>query len=246
MTLHPDAGRGVVLAAAGAVLILVTRQGTALGALAGFAVALLAACGFGAWALLPLAIFVLGSGLLTRAGRARKESIGAAEPDRGRRGVAHVLAKLSLPALAGLLALLRAVPEGALELVYVASLAGAFADTAATELGPVLRGRAFGLRGGRLVALRHGAPGGMSAGGFLAAAAAACAVAAGAFVFRLLDSLPAAWAAAAAGVLASALESLIAGTVWGTRAGHFGRNVFLSVASAGLALSARVLGWAGS
>ena len=246
MTLHPDAARGALLALAGAALILLTRQGTPAGALAGFAVALLAAAGFGAPALLPLAVFVLGSGLLTRLGRARKERLGAAQADQGRRGFPHVAAKLSLPALAGALAFFRAAPEGALALVYVASLAGAFADTASTELGPVMGGGALGLRGARLKALPHGAPGGMSAGGFLAAAAAASAVAIGASWVRLLDAPPAAWAAAAAGFLASVLESLLAGTAWGTRAGHFGRNVFLSLASAALALSARALGWAGS
>lgn len=243
MTLHPDAGWGALFALLGALLILVTRQGTPLGALAGLAVALLVAGGLGAWALLPLAVFVLGSGLLTRAGRARKEALGAAEADRGRRGVLHVAAKLSLPSLAAALALFRAGPAEALALVYVASLAGAFADTAATELGPLLGGRVLALRGGRMVALPHGAAGGMSGGGLIAGVAASCAVALSASWARVLD----AWGvAAAAGFLASVLESVLAGTPWGERAGHFGRNVILSLASAGLALSARALGWAGS
>src|SRR5882672_7704005 len=191
MTLHHTAPLGALLALGGAILILVTRQGTLSGALAGFAVALLAALGLGAGALLPLAIFVLGSGLLTRVGRARKERLGAAQEDRGRRGVPHVAAKLSLPALAGVLAFVHAAPEKSLAIVYVAALAGAFADTAATEAGPVLGGRVFGLRGGRLAVLAHGAPGGMSAGGFLAAALAAFTVAAGAHAVRLLDAAPA-------------------------------------------------------
>ncbi len=246
MILHPTAATGALLALAGAVLIVLTRQGTAAGALAGFAVALLAALGLGAPALLPLAIFVLGSGILTRLGRDRKERMGAAEADQGRRGVAHVAAKLSLPAVASALALFGAAPGRALALVYVASLAGAFADTAATELGPVMGGAAFGFRGGRITAVLHGTPGGMSIAGFATAAAAACAVAGGAWSVGLLDSTPAACIAAGAGFLASALESLLAGTPWGSRVGHFGRNVFLSLASAGLAVSARALGWSGS
>ena len=246
MTLHPGAVWGALLALAGAALILLTRQGTPAGALAGLVVALFAAAGFGAAALLPLAIFVLGAGLLTRVGRGRKEGLGAAQANRGRRGIPHVAAKLSVPALAGALAFLHAAPGSILALVYVASLAGAFADTAATEAGPLLGGRAFGLRGGGLAALPHGVPGGMSVGGFLAAALAAFAVAAGAHAVRLLDSAPTAWIAAGAGFLASVLESLLAGTAWGTRMGHFGRNVFLSLASAVLALSAQALGWAGS
>jgi uncharacterized membrane protein len=246
VTLHPTAATGALLAVSGTVLILLTRQGTAAGALAGLAVALLAVLGLGAGAFFPLAIFVLGSGMLTRLGRGRKEGMGAAEPDQGRRGAAHVAAKLSLPAATGLLALLGAAPERALALVYAASLAGAFADTAATELGPVIGGPAFGLRGGRITGLPHGTPGGMSVAGFGAAAGAAAAVAGGAWSVRLLDSAPAAGIAAGAGFLASALESLLAGTAWGTRVGHFGRNVFLSVASAGLAVWARALGWSGS
>src|SRR2546426_2410294 len=236
---------GALLALAGAVVIVLTRQGTPAGALAGLIVALLAAAGLGAPSLLPLAIFVLGAGLLTRLGRERKTRLGAAEPDRGRRGTRHVAAKLSLPAFVSALALVRAAPEGALALVDVAALAGAFADTAATELGPLVRGGAFGLRGSRVVTLPHGAPGGMSAGGILASGGPAGAVALGAASVGLLSS-PAAWIAAAAGFVGSLLESLLAGTALGARAGHFGRNVFLSLASAALALSARALGWIGS
>jgi len=246
VTLHPTAGLGALLALAGGVLVLLTRQGTWAGALAGFTVALLAGLGLGAGSFLPLAIFVLGSGLLTRLGRARKERLGAAEGNRGRRGLAHVAAKLSLPALAGALAILDAAPTQALALVYVASLAGAFADTAATELGPVIGGPALALRGGRLVSIPHGTPGGMSLAGFKAAALASLAVALGGLVAGLFGTAGAVWTAALAGFLASALESFLAGTAAGARVGHFGRNVFLSLASAGLALSARACGWTGT
>jgi len=245
VTLHSSALPGALLALAGAILILLTRQGTVTGAIAGFAVALLAALGLGMGSLLPLAIFVLGSGVLTRLGRARKEALGAAEGNLGRRGAAHVAAKLSLPALAGVLALLAAAPLPALALAYVSSLAGAFADTAATELGPLLGGPALALRGGRILSVPHGTPGGMSAAGFAASAIAAIAVAVGGLAAGLLMA-PEAWCAAGAGFLASVLESILAGTSLGVRAGHFGRNVFLSIASAGLALSARAWGWTGS
>ena len=86
----------------------------------------------------------------------------------------------------------------------------------------------------------------MSSGGFFAAAAAAILVAFGAWLAKLLDSPLEAGVAAGAGFLASALESLFAATSWGTRVGHFGRNVALTVASALLALSARALGWVAS
>ena len=246
MTIHPSAAFGALLALAGAVLVLLTRQGSPAGALAGFAVALIASAGLGVGALLPLAIFVLGSGALTRIGRDRKERVGAAQADRGRRGAPHVAAKLSLPALAGVLALFGVAPPGVLALVYVAAIAGAFADTAATELGPVIAGRAVGMRGHRFVPVSHGTSGGISLGGILVAGAASAAVALGAWSVRLLGSAPEACAAAAAGVVASILESLLAGTTWGTRVGHHGRNVFLSFVSACLALSARALGWTGT
>lgn len=246
MTLHHTAPLGALLALGGAILILVTRQGTLSGALAGFAVALLAALGLGAGALLPLAIFVLGSGLLTRIGRARKERLGAAEGNRGRRGPAHVAAKLSLPALAALGAILGLAPVPALALVYVASLAGAFADTAATEIGPLFEGPALKLRGGRLVASPHGTPGAMSLAGLEVAGLASLAVALGALAVGLLGTTVAVSIVTVAGLLACALESLLAGTTLGARAGHFGRNVILSLASALLALSARALGWTGS
>src|SRR5262249_36129223 len=159
-----------------------------------------------------------------------KERIGAAQADRGRRGTAHVLAKLSVPALAGALALLGMASGRTLALVYVASLAGAFADTAATDLGPVLGGPAFGLRRGGPGPPPHGRTGAMSVAGFAASGAAAATVALGAWGTRLLDAAPAAGIAAAAGFLASALESLLAGTALGARAGHYGRNVLLSLA----------------
>jgi len=246
MTLHPTAPLGALLALGGALLILVTRQGTLAGALAGFVVALLAALGLGAAALLPLAIFVLGSGMVTRIGRRKKENLGTAEGNRGRRGPAHVAAKLSLPALASALAILGAAPLSILTLSYVATLAGAFADTAATELGPVIGGPAVAFHGGMLRSMPHGTTGGMSLAGFAASAAAAITVAMGALARGLFASPSAVWVAAAAGFLASVLESLLAGTSLGARIGHFGRNVFLSVASAGLALTARAWGWAGS
>ena len=231
----------MLLALGGAALVLLTRQGTVRAALTGFLVALIAALGFGAGSFLPLALFVLGSGLLTRLGRARKERLGAAEGDRGRRGAAHVAAKLALPALAGALAIVDAAPLDALALLYVASLAGAFADTAATELGPVLGGPAFAVRAGSVAAVPHGTPGGMSAAGFAVSAVAALAVATAALGVRLLG-LSLACSAAAAGFLAATLESLLAGTRLGVRAGHFGRNVFLSLTAGGLALAARALG----
>jgi uncharacterized protein (TIGR00297 family) len=227
-------------------MIWATRQGTATGALAGLLVALLATAGFGVAAIAPLALFVLGSGVLTRVGRAEKERLGAAENNLGRRGVSHVAAKLSLPALAGVLAFVDAAPRPALALVYAAALAGAFADTAATEVGPLARGHVWGVRGLRLVPLPHGAPGGMSGAGLLAAGTSSVLIALCAHFVGLLGGPAGVCVAAGSGFIASALESLLAGTPVGARAGHFGRNLFVSLASGGVALAARALGWTAS
>ena len=242
--LDPSAPWGALLALAGAALVVLTRQGTLTGALVGFLVALIATAGLGAAAFAPLALFVLGSGLLTRIGRRKKERLGAAENDRGRRSVRSVAAKLAIPAVAGALALFGAAPQRTLVLVYVSALAGAFADTAATELGPVLGGRVLGLRRFRVVALTHGAPGGVSGAGLLAGSASALLTAITALGVGLLPAT-AAWMAAGAGFLASVLESVLAGTALGDRVGHFGRNMFVSAASAGLALVASAFGWTG-
>ncbi len=225
---------------------MVTRQGTPAGALTGLLIALAATAGLGAAAFAPLAVFVLGSGVLTRLGRADKERLGAAENNRGQRGASNVIAKLSVPAVAGALAIVHTAPENALTLVYVAALAGAFADTAATELGPLAGGRVLAVRGSRLVTMPHGVPGGMSAVGILAAAGASALIALCALGVGLLGEHGAIWTAAASGLVASVLESLFAGTPAGGRVGHFGRNLFVSLASAGNALLARAAGWSGS
>src|SRR5882762_2448877 len=91
----------LALAAAGAAVVAGTGQGTRTGAVAGFGVAVVSILGLGSGALLPLAIFVLGAGALTRLGRPAKQAAGAAEANRGRRGGWHVAAKLGIPALLG-------------------------------------------------------------------------------------------------------------------------------------------------
>ena len=236
---------GLVLSAAGALLVLATRQGSRAGAAAGFVVAALATTGLGVAAIAPLALFVLGSGALTRAGRAAKERRGLIEADRGRRGPRHVAAKLALPALCGLLGLLRAAPAEWLALAYTAMLCGAFADTAATETGPLGGNTVLAISHGRLERLPHGTPGGVSGLGLAAGAAGAAAVAVTAWLPGLLPSGRGAAAAATAGYGASVVESLLAGTALGARLGHHGRNAALSALSAGGALAARALGWAG-
>lgn len=246
MSLHPTAPWGALLAVTGSVLVLALRQGTAAGAVAGLAVALLATAGLGAGAIAPLAVFVLGAGAMTRIGREQKERMGVAERDQGRRGAPHVAAKLALPALAGVGALLSVAPTALLSLVYAGALAGAFADTAATELGPLVRGRVVGVRRLRLRALEHGTPGGMSVTGLLAAAIAATFLAWSARATGILASGAAVWVVAGSGFFATVLESVVTGSAVGLRIGHHGRNVLVSIASAAGALLAQRLGWTGA
>ena len=232
----------LVLAAAGAVLVALTGQGTWTGALSGLGVAVVSIIGLGPGALLPLAIFVLGGGALTRMGRSRKQAAGAAEPNEGRRGGRHVAAKLGIPALLGIAGIF--VGKGpALSLAYAAALAGALADTSGTEVGPLGGGSTVGLSGGRLQRLPHGTPGGMSAAGLFAAAAGATAVALGSSASGLITGPGAAGVVAGAGFGASFLESLVAATPMGRSLGHFGRNALLSAVASAIGFWAGVARW---
>ena len=233
---------GLGLSAAGALVVWATGQGTPRGAVAGFLVSALVVTGLGVGAFAPLAVFVLGAGALTRLGRSRKEHRGLEEPNRGRRSVAHVGAKLALPALCGALGLAGVGPRDAVSLVFVAAVCGAFADTAGTEVGPLGGGNVLVLENWRPAARPHGAPGGVSAAGLIASGLAAAAVAAAAWAAGVLPSGRAA-AAAAAGLAGSLAESVLARTTLGERAGHHGRNGAVSVVSAAGALLARALGW---
>lgn len=231
---------GLVFAAAGAALVLATRQGTPGAAALGFAVSLALVLGFGPEVMAPVALFVLGSGVLTRAGRARKERLRAAEKDRGRRGAAHVAAKLGIPALLGAAAAAMPALASWLGGGAAASLAAAFADTAATEIGPLVAGPVFRVGGGRVARAAHGAPGGVSAAGLAGGALAALALAGLARATGLGPAEGAPWAAAGAGFGASLVESAVAGTGMGRRLGPIGRNLFLSAlaAAAGVGLAA--------
>jgi uncharacterized protein (TIGR00297 family) len=235
MTLEPKL-TALALALGGAAVVALTGQGTPWGALAGLAVATLAILGLGPGALLPLAIFVLGSGALTRIGRARKAALGAAEGNQGRRGVGNVAANLGLPALVGAFGMVR--PDAyPLTLAYAASLAAAMADTAATEVGPLAGGPVVRFRGFRLERAEHGSVGGMSLAGVAAAACGASLIGWSAAATGLLPRGAEAGVAAASGFAAALVESLVSQTRFGVRLGHHGRNALVSIGAAGLAVA---------
>jgi uncharacterized protein (TIGR00297 family) len=202
-----------------------------------------ASIGFGAPALAPLAVFVLGGGALTRVGREIKEAAGAAEPHEGRRGVGNVAAKLGLPAILGLAAAAVHAGGGAggaadsarLAVAYSAGLAAAFADTAATELGPLAGGAAHRIGATGLRRVPHGSPGAVSAAGLAASFGAAAVIGVVSILVGLTTPRGGA-IAAACGVLAALAESIAASTGWGQRLGHHGRNAALSMTSVAISI----------
>lgn len=229
---------GLGLAALGAVTVVLLGQGTRGAALAGLLVAAAMVAGFGPGVVAPLALFVLGAGGLTRLGRATKEARGAAEGNRGRRGIANVLAKLGIPAALGLVAAASGESRLWCDLAAAGALAGAFADTAATEVGPLVPGPVVRWNGGRVSRAVHGTLGGVSLGGLLAGAGAAALAGITAWRFGVVQTGAAAGATAAAGFVACVIESVVGGSRVGIRLGHFGRNVLVSALSAGLAVAA--------
>ena len=225
---------GIALAAAGSVVVLATGQGTLASALVGFVAAALLVLGFGVPVMAPLSTFVLGAGILTRIGRTLKERSHAAEANRGRRSASQVLAKLAVPALLGGAAAFWRESEAWLAVVTTACLASVFADTAATEIGPLGRGPVVRWSGFRLVRTSHGSVGGMSLAGIAGGAVAAATLALLAHVVGLVQDPAKAAVAASAGFMATGIESAVAATPVGYRLGHGGGNVLVSIVSAAI------------
>ncbi len=227
----------LALAACGAAVVALTKQGTVAATAAGMVVAVASIVGLGPAALAPLAFFVLGGGMLTKLGGVRKRAMAAAEPNEGKRGARHVAAKLAIPAFVAVVAGLTGLTRE-LSVAFTAALAGALADTAGTEVGPLGKGAAYGLRGGRLVRQPHGFAGAISVAGLAATAVGGVAVAAVAIASGLIQGIGMAALAAASGFGAALFESFIAGSTLGRALGHFGRNVFVSAVATAFGLAA--------
>ena len=127
---------------AGVVLSIVGRKLTIpaalLGGLSGFLV--YTGGGYTGLALLVL-FFVLGSGA-TGIGLKKKEQLGLAEADKGRRSAGQVVANGGVAAILGGLAWYYPEHAPILQLMMAGSLASATADTLSSELGTIL-GRRF-------------------------------------------------------------------------------------------------------
>ena len=127
---------------AGVILSIITRKLTVaaafLGGLTGFLV--YTGGGYPGLAMLVL-FFVLGSAA-TSIGLKKKQQLGFAEADKGRRTAGQVMANGGVAAILGAAASFSASQIHILQLMMAGSLASATADTLSSELGTIL-GRRF-------------------------------------------------------------------------------------------------------
>ncbi|WP_295798525.1 DUF92 domain-containing protein [Mucilaginibacter sp.] len=127
----------------GVVLSIITRKLTIpaalLGGLTGFLV--YTGDGYTGLALLVL-FFVLGSGA-TSIGLKKKQQLGLAEADKGRRTAGQVMANGGVAAILGGLAWYYPEHAPILQLMMAGSLASATADTLSSELGTILGQRFY-------------------------------------------------------------------------------------------------------
>ena len=174
-----------------------------------------------------LCLFFFLGGLSTRLGRGRKEVLGVAEENFGRRGLGNVLSK---GLVAGILAFLFFWTDATLvRVAYIGSLAAATWDTVATEIGQWLGRAPRDLRSFRPVPV--GTPGAVSLAGTLSGLAAALVVAAVPVLWNWVpvSALPAIAAGALAG---NGVESWLAGAGRDAPERHQVLNLYNTLAGA--------------
>jgi uncharacterized protein (TIGR00297 family) len=202
---------------------VVSASGALAGAFAGWLVVVFG--GWGAYAVL-WTFFLIGT-ISTRWGYRRKDRRGMAQSDHGRRGAAHVLANVGVPAALLLL--------GVRPIAFVASLAAALADTLGTEIGGLYGSRPISPLGFGQVS--PGTPGAVSIPGLLAGLGGAAAIGWVAALVRFLPahSIP---VVAVSGLVGSLAESAILtlGRERGLRLDHDFANAFNTLAGALTAL----------
>ena len=216
---------GVNLLLAGLSLMVgwISWRGAAAGVVLGIGVFLSA--GPPGYAVLCL-FFFLG-GLSTRLGRKRKEALGVAEENLGRRGLANVLSK---GLVAGILALLFFWTDSTVARVaYAGALAAAAWDTVSTEIGQWLGRAPRDLRSFNPVPV--GTPGAVSVAGTLSGLVAALAVSSVPVVWNWVpgSALPAMVAGALAG---NGIESWLAGAGRDAPGRHQVLNLYNTLAGA--------------
>jgi len=207
-------GINVAVSTTALALRLVRPSGALLGALLGTVVLAFG----GAPLYLSLWVFFGVGTLATRFHRARKEAIGKAEEEGGRRGAANVLANVSVAAFCALVAGLA--PSGdVFRLAAAAALATALMDTVGTEIGQAVASPTALLPDLRRVP--PGTDGAVSVAGTLAGLAAAAVLAAAGFA-TTLHTARGAVAVVLAACLGTVIESLLgrAGAPWRVSNGH--------------------------
>jgi uncharacterized protein (TIGR00297 family) len=164
--------------------------------------------------------------IATRIGRARKQQLGLGEP-LGGRDAWQVFANIGCAAVFALIAIRAPV----FVLASIAALAEAAADTCQSEIGEIASQRAWSITS--LRAVPPGTDGGISLVGTLTGATVASVVAAVAAATHVILSGQI-WIVATAGILGTAIDSLLGATV--ERRGWLGNNGvnFLSTLAAGL------------
>ena len=219
-------GINVLLAGLSLLVGWISWRGAAAGVVLGIGVYLSA----GPAAYVVLCLFFFLGGLSTRLGRGRKEALGVAEENLGRRGVNSVLSK---GLVAGILALLFFwTDSAAARVAYTGALAAATWDTVATEIGQWLGRTPRDLRSLRRVAV--GTPGAVSLAGTLSGLVAALSVSSAPVLWNWVpgSALPAMVFGALVG---NALESWLAGAGRDVRGRHQVLNLYNTLAGAGAA-----------
>ncbi len=204
---------------------MISRSGALGGLLVGTAI--YASLGPQGFAL--LALFVVGGSLLTRLGYRRKQSMGTAQDQGGRRGARNAIANCAVAVSCALLA--AATTRDFFTVAFVASLGAAFADTSESEIGQL-----FSRTPRMITTLRKvqpGTDGAISLPGTLAGVAAACLTAALALALGLLELPQTALLVAISAFLGTVADSLIGAHY--PRIGNEATNVICTLVAAVLA-----------
>lgn len=198
---------GVVLASAIALTSYVARLLTFSGAAATFCLAAVI-FGVGGWKwTVPIFAFFFLSSLLSKVGTARKARFASVLEKSGTRDHGQVLAN---GGVAGFLALWQvAFPVADFYPMYLGAVAAVTADTWATEIGLLTRGKTISIANFRTV--DQGMSGGVSGLGLSAGFLGACVIA-GSALFWVKDMRVLAFVAAA-GFVASLIDSVLGVTI---------------------------------
>lgn len=121
----------------GAVLSVSARKLTTAAGVAGFIVGALVFAGSGYTGIAMLATFFLLGTTATSWGVNRKQRLGLAEENKGRRTAGQVIANAGVAAMLGILVVAMPQQASLFRLMIAASLASATADTLSSELGNV-------------------------------------------------------------------------------------------------------------